>query len=120
MDEKKVLIVDDDVTNLHISESVITSCGAKSYIVPGGKAAIQCFEHLKPFDVIFIDHLMPEMDGVETMKRIRQTEGGDKAVIVAMSANEGDNADEFFLEAGFDGFIEKPIDRERVLFFLED
>ncbi len=118
--EKKVLIVDDDVTNLHISESVVKACGVKTYIVPGGKAAIQCYEHLKPFDAIFIDHLMPDMDGMETMKQLRQLEGGDSVTIIAMSANEDEDARERFIEAGFDGFIEKPIERDQVELFLTD
>ena len=59
-----------------------------------------------------MDHMMPEMDGVEAMKRIRQVadESGRKPIIIALTANALSGAREMFMKEGFDGFIAKPID----------
>jgi CheY-like chemotaxis protein len=67
-----------------------------------------------------MDHMMPEMDGVEAMKRIRQAalSSGRSPVIIALTANALSGAREMFLREGFDGFIAKPIDTaefERVM-----
>ncbi len=64
------------------------------------------------YDVIFMDHMMPEMDGVEAMKKIREIAGktGRKPVIIALTANALSGAREMFLMEGFDAFIAKPID----------
>ncbi len=61
--------------------------------------------------MIFMDHMMPEMDGVEAMKRIRQAAeaGGKNPVIIALTANALSGASKMFMEEGFDGFIAKPI-----------
>ena len=72
------------------------------------------------FDIIFMDHMMPGMDGIETMKRIRANGAKDKAEIpiIALTANAVSTARETFLSVGFDGFVSKPIELvelERVL-----
>ena len=72
------------------------------------------------FDVIFMDHMMPEMDGIEAMKRIRDylKENGKVVKMIALTANAVSGAREMFMNEGFDGFISKPIDTtdfERVM-----
>ena len=74
----------------------------------------------KDYDVVFMDHMMPEMDGVEAMKLIKKSaeEMHKKAVVVALTANAVSGAREMFMQEGFDGFIAKPInlaDFERVM-----
>ena len=84
-----------------------------------GREAIDKFGK-NDYDVIFMDHMMPIMDGVEAMKRIREiAERENKKVkIVALTANAVSGAKEMFLGEGFDGFIAKPVnlvDFERVM-----
>jgi CheY-like chemotaxis protein/HPt (histidine-containing phosphotransfer) domain-containing protein len=72
------------------------------------------------FDIIFMDHMMPDMDGIETMKKIRELESGigKGFTIVALTANAVSGAREMFINEGFDGFVAKPVDSlelERVL-----
>ena len=76
-----------------------------------GKESIEKFEK-NEYDVIFMDHMMPIMDGVEAMKRIRDIAERDdrKIKIIALTANAVSGAKEMFLSEGFDGFIAKPID----------
>ncbi|MBQ5534755.1 MAG: response regulator, partial [Lachnospiraceae bacterium] len=84
-----------------------------------GKEAIKKYED-NDYDVIFMDHMMPEMDGVEAMKRIRQVADTSyrKPIIIALTANALSGAREMFMKEGFDGFVAKPIDTgefERVM-----
>ncbi len=84
-----------------------------------GIEAIDKFDR-NDYDVIFMDHMMPQMDGVEAMKRIRSAadRSGKTVAIVALTANAVSGAKEMFLREGFDGFISKPIiisDFERVM-----
>ena len=85
----------------------------------GGREAIRKFRS-QDYDVIFMDHMMPEMDGVEAMREIRKTASGHKkeVIIIALTANVVSGAKEMFIREGFDGFIAKPInlaDFERVM-----
>ena len=84
-----------------------------------GKEAIKKFRN-GDYDLIFMDHMMPEMDGVEAMKQIKgvASDMGREIIIVALTANAVSGAREMFLKEGFDGFIAKPIstpDFERVM-----
>ncbi len=110
----KVLIVDDNTVNLKVAKSALKSYEINPIMVESGKAALQCFERLKPFDIIFMDHMMPEMDGVEAMQRIRAKEGGQSAIIIALTANALSGAENSYKEAGFNDFLAKPIDPERL------
>ncbi|MBQ6442141.1 MAG: response regulator [Lachnospiraceae bacterium] len=112
--DAKVLLVDDNSVNLKVAKSALKSYEINPITVESGKAAIQCFERLKPFDIIFMDHMMPEMDGVEAMQRIRAREGGKDAVMIALTANALSGAEKAYKEAGFNDFLAKPIDPVRL------
>jgi CheY-like chemotaxis protein len=73
-----------------------------------GKEAIKKIENGKVYDIVFMDHIMPGMDGIESTKRIREL--GYTNPIVALTANAVAGQSEIFLTNGFDGFISKPID----------
>ena len=84
-----------------------------------GREAIKKFRS-EEYDVVFMDHMMPEMDGVEAMKQIKAAAADldRKVKIVALTANAVSGAREMFIQEGFDGFIAKPIntaDFERVM-----
>lgn len=66
----------------------------------------------KEYDIVFMDHMMPGMDGVEAMKLIKKAakEKGESILVVALTANAVSGAREMFMREGFDGFIAKPID----------
>ena len=115
----KALIVDDEPMNLVVAtmlfreyEMIIDTAGS-------GKEAIRKFRD-NDYDLIFMDHMMPEMDGVEAMKLIKAAAADlDRSIpIVALTANAVSGAREMFMKEGFDGFIAKPIniaDFERVM-----
>ena len=115
----KVLVVDDEPMNLIVSAGMFKRYGMIVTTCESGPAAIDlCRDN--DYDVIFMDHMMPGMDGVEAMTRIRadQAKGRVMVPIIAFTANAVSSAKEMFRRSGFDGFVGKPVDRielERVL-----
>ena len=106
----KALIVDDEPMNLVVASGLFGDYGMVIDTASGGKEAIVKYR-AGDYDIVFMDHMMPEMDGVETMKRIREiaVETDRKAVVVALTANVVSGAREMFMREGFDGFIAKPV-----------
>ncbi len=104
----RVLIVDDVETNLYVAEGLLTPYKLQIETANGGYSAISKIESGKIYDVIFMDHMMPQIDGIETTKRIRAL--GYTGSIVALTANALVGNKELFKQNGFDGFISKPID----------
>jgi CheY-like chemotaxis protein len=104
----KVLIVDDVEINLFVAEGLLTPYKVETETALSGFEAIEKVGSGKKYDIIFMDHMMPKMDGLETTKRLRDS--GYTGAIVALTANALVGHEELFLENGFDGFISKPID----------
>ncbi|MCL2265105.1 MAG: transporter substrate-binding domain-containing protein [Treponema sp.] len=104
----KVLVVDDVETNIYVAVGLMKLYGLKIDIAMNGKDAIDKIEEGNIYDVLFMDHMMPEMDGIETAKRIRKL--GYLFPIVALTANAVAGQAEMFMRNGFDDFISKPID----------
>ncbi len=110
-DGVSALIVDDEPMNLVVASGLLKEYKMVTDTAESGKEAIEKYNSGE-YDIIFMDHMMPEMDGVEAMKRIRQAadETERKIIIVALTANALSGAREMFIREGFDGFIAKPID----------
>ena len=104
----KVLIVDDVETNLHVAEGLMSPYKLNIETALSGFNAIDKIKEGKTYDVIFMDHMMPQMDGIETVQKLRAM--GYAGIIVALTANALVGSDEMFMQNGFDGFIAKPID----------
>ncbi len=109
----KVLVVDDNETNLRVSSGMLKRYGIVADTASSGFAAIDKVIRNK-YDLIFMDHMMPLMDGVETMQKIRSISGGAyKGVsIVALTANAVSGVKEEMIAFGFDSYLSKPIDTE--------
>lgn len=107
----RALIVDDEPMNLVVATGLLRERGMIPDTAGSGMEAIQMFE-TGDYDIIFMDHMMPEMDGVEAMRQIRRVAAVQEknVVIVALTANVLSGAREMFQKEGFDGFIAKPID----------
>jgi CheY-like chemotaxis protein/anti-sigma regulatory factor (Ser/Thr protein kinase) len=110
----RVLVVDDVPTNLDVARGMLKPYGMKVDCVAGGQEAINLIRKKEViFDAIFMDHMMPEMDGIEAVRIIRNDIGTDYAEtvpIIAMTANAIVGNEEMFLRSGFQAFIAKPID----------
>ncbi|MBO4748853.1 MAG: response regulator [Lachnospiraceae bacterium] len=114
-DGVRALVVDDESMNLVVAKSIFRRYGMKIWTATSGQESIEiCRE--KVFDVIFMDHMMGGMDGVEAMKRIRTDVSGlnGSIPIVALTANAMSSAKQMFLAEGFDGFVSKPVDIEEL------
>lgn len=111
----RALVVDDESMNLVVAKSIFSRYGMELTTVTSGQESIDiCRE--KVFDIIFMDHMMSGMDGVEAMKRIRTDVSGLNASIpiVALTANAMSSAKQMFLAEGFDGFVSKPVETEEL------
>ena len=104
----KVLIVDDVEINLYVAEGMMAPYELEIATVLSGQAAIEKVEGGEIYDIIFMDHLMPQMDGLETTQKLRDM--GYSGAIVALTANALAGSAEMFKRNGFDDFISKPID----------
>ena len=106
----KALIVDDEPMNLVVATSLFREYDMIIETAPSGREAIKKYRD-NDYDVIFMDHMMPEMDGVEAMKLIKASARDlDREIkVIALTANAVSGAREMFIREGFDGFIAKPI-----------
>ena len=126
MPEGRVLVVDDMPMNLLVVRGLLKPYGLKIDSASSGREAIELVQRQRragdrQYDLIFMDHMMPEMDGLETVKAIRAWEKGQqengtievqRIPIVALTANALLGMKEFYLEHDFQDYITKPIDRQ--------
>ncbi|MDR3331302.1 MAG: response regulator [Synergistaceae bacterium] len=113
-----VLVVDDIPTNLDVAKGLLMPYGLSIYCAGSGAEAIEMIRKgAVRFDMVLMDHMMPEMDGIEATRIIRSDIGTEYArtvPIVALTANAVKGNEEMFLNNGFDAFISKPIDIMRL------
>jgi signal transduction histidine kinase/DNA-binding response OmpR family regulator len=104
----KVLIVDDVETNVYVAKGLMSPYGLSADTAESGYEAIDKIKAGKVYDIVFMDHMMPHMDGIEATKAIRAM--GYMHPVIALTANAMMGQAEVFLSNGFDDFISKPID----------
>ncbi|MDE7203643.1 MAG: response regulator, partial [Lachnospiraceae bacterium] len=109
----KVLVVDDNAVNRKIARIFLQSYGLEINEAESGAAAIELVRQTC-YDIIFMDHMMPEMDGIEAVQIIRSEcgENGRLPVIIALTANAMEGVRQTFFDNGFQDFITKPLDRK--------
>ncbi len=109
--EALVLIVDDNEMNLKVAKGLLIPYKVKTVTASSGKDALELIKRQK-FDMIYMDHMMPDMDGIETVSHIRKSddEYNRNIPIVALTANAVSGVKEMFLKAGFQDFVSKPIE----------
>ncbi|MCM1466669.1 MAG: ATP-binding protein [Alistipes sp.] len=107
----KVLVVDDNAMNLKVMARLLLPYQIKVTLAGSGQEALDKLNAMD-FDCVFLDHMMPEMDGVETLHKIRQKPGlyFQSLSVIAFTANAIGGAREMFMAEGFDDFIAKPIE----------
>lgn len=107
----QVLVIDDNLINLEVIKGLLHYYKINVTAVSSGKEALQLLQHPK-YDLIFLDYMMPELDGIETLKMIRNKKEDyyKKVPVVALTANVVSGAKEMFINAGFQDYIAKPIE----------
>jgi len=113
--DANVLAVDDTKLNLKLIKAIFLRYGANIDVAKSGEEAIEMC-NANEYDIVFMDHMMPVMDGVEAMHRIRSLgrgyESGGRRKIVVLTANVIDGARDELIGEGFDDFLGKPINKE--------
>lgn len=109
----KILIVDDNKLNLKVAEKLLRPYGFQVTVVTSGLACLNYTKKTK-YDLIFLDHMMPEMDGIQTLRYLKQRVDFVNTPIVALTANAISGMKEMYLREGFDDYISKPIDRVKL------
>ncbi len=110
-----ILVVDDNLTNLNVASGLLKKYEANIITALSGKECLNILEN-QEVDMVFLDYMMPEMNGIDTLNRIRQMDNERLKTlpVIALTANVVNGAREMFLEAGFDDYISKPIEVDRI------
>ena len=109
--DAKLLVVDDNAINLKVIAATLKKYGNTIDTASSGKEAIAKLVQ-SDYDIVFMDHMMPEMDGLEAMKKIRKIAGRENTCIILLTANAIGDIKEKMLNEGFDGFLTKPMDMQ--------
>ncbi len=104
----RVLVVDDTKVNITVIRSLLKRTKMKVDVAISGFQALKLAEE-NYYDIMLIDHMMPEMDGIETLKKLKEMHPDAETKYVALTANAISGAREMYLEAGFDDYLSKPV-----------
>ena len=118
--EAKILIVDDTPVNLVVAQGMLKDSKAKIRTCESGE---ECLELLKDnhYDIIFLDHKMPGLDGIETLNAAKNIDGPSRlAIFIALTANSGTGLREEYISMGFNDYLPKPIKLEAIKKILAD
>lgn len=118
MEDARVLVVDDSPVNLQVAAGLLEPYRMAVDLAAGGSEAIELAKEHR-YDLVLLDHMMPEMDGVETAQHLRALPDYHGVPIVALTANATNTARVMFLENGFDDFLAKPINLSQLDLMLK-
>ncbi|MBY0163941.1 response regulator [Cytobacillus firmus] len=112
---KKILLVDDDIRNVFALSSVLEGYNMEVTFAENGREAIELLQQNPDFDLVLMDMMMPEMDGYEAMRRLREMPEFDKLPIIALTAKAMKEDRAKCIEAGASDYMKKPIQTEQLL-----
>ena len=112
---KKVLVVDDSKLNLKVAENVLKNFKVSTESVTSGLDCLSCVKS-KKYDIIFMDIMMPNMSGVEVLKKLREEKVN--IPVIALTADAIEGQEEKYISEGFDGYLSKPIDKTKLKVIL--
>jgi len=115
LEGRKILVVDDDVRNIFALTGLLESFGAEVLFNESGKETLATLEQTPGIDLVVMDIMMPEIDGLQTAKLIRNAKGFERLPIIALTAKALSGDRERCLEAGMNDYITKPVDNDQLL-----
>ncbi len=118
LDGKKVLVVDDNKVNLKVANRLLQGFNLKVELVTSGYECIDKIQNGEVFDLILMDDMMPNMTGVETLKKLKAIDNF-KIPTIALTANAISGMREKYLKDGFDDYLSKPIDKNELILLIQ-
>lgn len=117
LENKNILVVDDNNLNIKLFVKMLNEYHAN---IDSANSGMECIEMIgnKKYDAVFLDHMMPEMDGIETIHKLEDLKG-DLPPIIALTANANTGDREYYLSEGFSEYLVKPINRMELNNLLE-
>ena len=115
LEDKKILLVDDDGRNLFALTAVLESKGMETVMAANGKDALAALQEHDDIDIILMDIMMPEMDGYEAIGKIREQSRYKKLPIIALTAKAMKGDFNKCIEAGASDYLSKPVDTNKLL-----
>lgn len=115
--DARILVVDDTDINLLVMRNLLKKTQIQIDTASSGSEAL-ALNSSNTYDALFIDHMMPDMDGLETLKKLRGSGHNLNAPAIALTANAISGAREMYIEAGFDGYLSKPVESEKLEMLL--
>ena len=116
-----VLAVDDNKSNLEIVRMFLERVDIRPTLCRGGREAVEmCYDH--KYDLLLLDHMMPELDGIEALKIIRKDKYSlnRETPALVLTANAVMGSDKMYKNAGFEGYLTKPIDSKKLLLTVKE
>ena len=109
--EARILVVDDTAMNLLVIEQLLKKTRVQVVTCPSGRACLELVRQ-EYYDVILLDHMMPEMDGIETLEALKKMEDNQcpDTPVIALTANAIVGVREMYIEKGFDDYLSKPVE----------
>ena len=118
--DARILVVDDNRMNLKVICNLLGLFKVKPEMVTSGMQAIEKMKE-NEYDIVFMDHMMPQMDGIETLKKLREEKLiPEHTVVIALTANAIAGAREMYLDASFTDYLTKPIEMEQLREVLKE
>ncbi|NEQ39586.1 MAG: CHASE2 domain-containing protein [Okeania sp. SIO3I5] len=114
----KILVVDDQYDSCSVIVSLLKPLGFEVFEASSGKDGLEKIEQFEP-NLVITDLVMPEMDGFEMMRKVRDSEKGKNLIVIASSANVFESVQNSFLEAGGNDFLPKPVEVSQLLKLLQ-
>ncbi len=111
--EARILVVDDTAVNLTVVKGLLKKTQVMIDTAESGREAIAKAAR-QSYDVIFIDHMMPEMDGIETLREMEKLPGMEHTAFIALTANAISGSREYYIGEGFSDYLSKPVTGERL------
>ena len=108
-----VLVVDDNEMNLMVARFLLEETGMVIDLATEGRQALSKMEE-KTYHLIFLDHMMPEMDGIQVLHEMKEKGLQEGVPVIALTANAVSGAREMYMQEGFQDYLSKPIEKEKL------
>ena len=116
---KRIMVVDDNKLNLRVADKLLRTYNFDVTLVESGLSCIELLKKKQHFDLILLDHMMPDLNGIETIRIIKKMDDYKSLPIIVMTANAVSEVKELYIKEGFSGYLSKPIDSKKLNGLIE-